>query len=129
MILAHIIDDFVLQPICLSNMKQKDWWEEYAPKELYKNDYKMALAIHSISWSIMILAPFMLITWGWEDINKTVTAIFVINATIHYVVDDLKANQKKISLWTDQIIHMCQILLTWLILSSIYLNVYLTNVH
>ncbi|MBR2248532.1 MAG: DUF3307 domain-containing protein [Bacilli bacterium] len=125
MILAHIIDDFVLQPICLSSMKQRCWWEKNAPDDLYKNDYKMALAIHSMSWSIMILFPFLVITWGWEGINETVTVIFVLNATAQYIVDDLKANQKKISLWTDQIVHMCQIVVTWLILSNIYLN----NVH
>ena len=28
MILFHIIDDFVLQPISLSNLKQKKWWEK-----------------------------------------------------------------------------------------------------
>ena len=73
----------------------------------------------------MILFPFLVITCGWEGINETVTVIFVLNATAHYIIDDLKANQKKISLWTDQIVHMCQIVVTWLILSNIYLN----NVH
>ena len=28
MILLHIIDDFVLQPISLSNLKQKKWWKK-----------------------------------------------------------------------------------------------------
>ena len=26
MLLAHVLDDFVLQPQCLSDLKQKDWW-------------------------------------------------------------------------------------------------------
>lgn len=44
MILLHIIDDFVLQPISLSKLKQKSFWELYLKdSELYKNDY---LAIH-----------------------------------------------------------------------------------
>ena len=30
MILLHIIDDFVLQPICLSKLKQKSFWETYS---------------------------------------------------------------------------------------------------
>lgn len=55
MLLCHIIDDFVLQPICLSKLKQKDWWEKHIYENvMYKDDYKMALFIHSMSWSIMI---------------------------------------------------------------------------
>ena len=63
MLLCHIIDDFVFQPICLSKLKQRDWWErnvgneEYGMPLLYKNDYKAALIIHSLSWAIMINLP------------------------------------------------------------------------
>lgn len=125
MILANIIDDYVLQPAALSNQKKKSWWDANAPEDLTKEDYKMALGIHCISWSIMILVPFMVITWGDESVNQLITTVFVINAAVHYVVDDLKDNQKKINLWTNQVIHFCQIIVTWLILS----NVYLSNVH
>lgn len=27
-ILLHIIDDFIFQPICLSKLKQKKYWED-----------------------------------------------------------------------------------------------------
>ena len=62
MILLHIIDDFVLQPICLSKLKQKSFWETYVKDdEKYKFDYKVALVIHALSWSIMIHLPLMAI--------------------------------------------------------------------
>ena len=38
-------------------MKQKKWWQENAPQKLYKYDYIVALIMHSMSWSFMIMLP------------------------------------------------------------------------
>lgn len=107
MILLHIIDDFVLQPISLSKLKQKTFWECYVKdSKLYKNDYKVALLIHGLSWSIMIHIPFMLL-----PINEWWILISVIiNAIIHAWIDNEKANKLSINLLTDQIIHLVQII-------------------
>ena len=111
MILFHIIDDFVLQPISLSNLKQKKWWEKqegYSDK--YKDDYKVALAIHSISWSIMIHIPLVIV---FPSVGQLALLIsFIVNAVIHYYIDDLKANKLKINLFEDQIVHFWQICTT-----------------
>ena len=117
MLLCHIIDDFVLQPVCLSKMKQKSWWEEHMvddkDKKMYKNDYYAALTMHALSWSIMIHLPIMFMT----DITSTALCISVfINCFIHRIVDDLKANKKKINLCIDQGIHLLQIAFTITIL-------------
>ena len=111
MILFHIIDDFVLQPISLSNLKQKKWWEKqegYSDK--YKNDYKVALAIHSISWSIMIHIPLVIMFPSLGQLALLIS--FIVNAVIHYFIDDLKANKLKINLFEDQMVHFCQIFTT-----------------
>ena len=111
MILFHIIDDFVLQPISLSNLKQKKWWkkqEGYSDK--YKDDYKVALAIHSISWSIMIHIPLVIMFPSLGQLALLIS--FIVNAVIHYFIDDLKANKLKINLFEDQMIHFCQICTT-----------------
>jgi hypothetical protein len=107
MILLHIIDDFVLQPISLSKLKQKTFWEPYLKEsKLYKNDYKVALIIHGLSWSIMVHLPFMLL-----PINEWWILISVItNAIIHAWIDNEKANKLSINLLTDQIIHLFQII-------------------
>ena len=111
MILFHIIDDFVLQPISLSNLKQKKWWEKqegYSDK--YKDDYKVALAIHSISWSIMIHIPLVIMFPSLGQLALLIS--FIVNAVIHYFIDDLKANKIKINLFEDQMVHFCQICTT-----------------
>ena len=111
MILLHIIDDFVLQPISLSNLKQKKWWkkqEGYSDK--YKDDYKVALAIHSISWSIMIHIPLVIMFPSLGQLALLIS--FIVNAVIHYFIDDLKANKLKINLFEDQMVHFCQICTT-----------------
>lgn len=114
MIFAHIIDDFVLQPICLSKLKQKSWWEKQEGyKDLYRNDYKMALLIHSMSWSIMILIPILLLL---EIPQILILMAFCINTLIHYAIDDSKANKGKLNLIQDQIIHLMQVIITWMII-------------
>lgn len=112
MILLHIIDDFHLQGI-LANMKQKNWWlKQKGYKDMYENDYMTALTIHSLSWSIIISIPL----WFFPIQPYLISIAVIVNAIIHYYVDDLKCNKLKISLTTDQCIHFWQIFFTWLIL-------------
>lgn len=118
MILFHIIDDFCLQPISLSKLKQKNWWINEAKKqslsfEKYKYDYLMALFIHSLSWSIMIHLPIMILC-NISDFSLFLSVF--INMLIHFTVDDLKANRGQINLIHDQIIHLIQIIITFIIL-------------
>ena len=115
MIFAHIVDDYYLQGI-LASMKQKKWWEKQEGyKSLYKYDYKMALLMHSMSWSIMILLPAMF----FLNVNQYVLlGIFVINAFIHYHIDGLKANKLQINLILDQTIHIMQVIATWVLVQQ-----------
>lgn len=115
MLLCHIIDDFVFQPICLSKLKQKSWWEKEFNNNVpskYKNDYGMALLIHAISWAIMIHLPLMFLQ---ESDMEVVSYMIGINCSIHFLVDDLKANDGKLNLIQDQLIHFAQIFVSWLI--------------
>jgi hypothetical protein len=92
-------------------MKQRSWWEENAPKEEYKNDYKMALFMHAFSWAFMIMIPYIIVGAS----QYAICGAIVLNTIIHAIVDDLKANKKKINLIDDQTTHIIQILITWLI--------------
>ena len=113
MIFMHIVDDYYLQGI-LCTMKQKRWWEQQEwYKSLYSNDYKMALLIHSMSWSIMILLPSIILL---NVPSYFLLGAFILNTLIHYHVDDLKANKLQINLMVDQILHLCQVGVTWSIL-------------
>lgn len=112
MILLHVVDDFHLQGI-LAKMKQKTWWQKQEGyKSMYANDYQTALFIHSLSWSIFISLPLFFVPVNMLALN---ISIFV-NTAIHYIVDDLKCNKMKINLGTDQLIHLIQIFLTWLVI-------------
>ena len=84
-----------------------------APDKLYKNDYIMALIMHSLSWSFMVMLP--LAVYNNFNVDWLFTAIFIINALVHGIVDNLKANKRKINLVTDQSIHIGQIIVTFLI--------------
>lgn len=116
MFLCHIVDDFVLQPVCLSKLKQKEWWRTNYPDPLYKDDYKVALGIHSLSWAIMIHLPFILMT---EVDGGIIWITVILDALVHYTVDNEKANKHSISLLVDQMLHFLQIGLTWVFLTLI----------
>lgn len=108
MIFCHIIDDYKIQPPVLNNLKQKSWWKENAPDPLYKNDYKVGLIMHSLSWSFMVMLPIAI--YYKFDISIAFIIIFILNAIVHGFVDNLKANHHKINLVTDQSIHIIQIM-------------------
>ena len=109
MIFCHIVDDFFLQGMCLSNLKQKEWWEKNTSEEKYKYDYLAALFMHCASWAFMIMLPLIVYSkgqLGWIYI------MYPINLSIHFFVDDLKANKRKINLIQDQSVHLVQIVIT-----------------
>jgi hypothetical protein len=110
MIFLHILDDYGLQAPCLCNLKQRSYWEINAPNPLYRYDYLWALLMHSFSWSFMIMLP---IAWAMSfNITIPFICVFIANVGIHALTDHLKANEYKINLWEDQIIHIGQILIT-----------------
>lgn len=118
MIFCHIIDDFVLQDK-FTYLKQKSWWikackDDGLPLDKYKNDYKMALFEHSLEWSIAIILPiiFLCNASGWILLLSV-----IINTIIHYIVDNAKANQLRLNLIQDQLVHFIQIIVTWALLA------------
>ncbi len=113
MMFCHIVDDYYLQG-WLASAKQRMWWKNNAPDKMYEDDYIMALFMHSFSWTFMImLIPTLLCS---NNISATHFVLFGINLLIHAVVDNAKANLKMLNLIQDQLIHLCQIYVTWLIL-------------
>jgi len=109
MIFAHIVDDYYLQGI-LAKMKQKKWWQENAPSRLYRNDYIVALIMHSFSWSFMITLPTLFVSTNY------ILIVFFIafNTIVHAYVDNAKANKYSINLIVDQTCHLIQIISTWI---------------
>ena len=117
MIFMHIINDFLLQGI-LASMKQKEWWKKQdGYEEMYKYDYIVALIMHSFSWAFMMMLPIAIATRF--NVGLIYYIGVLVNAVIHCFVDDLKANKKKISLMDDQLLHMMQILATYILFRAI----------
>jgi hypothetical protein len=112
MIFFHVVADYNLQG-WLASAKQKSYWEANAPDELYKHDYICALIMHSISWTFMIMLPIAY--YQGFAIDGMFVAIFIANVILHAQIDNMKANQKLIILWHDQIMHFIQMILTFVI--------------
>lgn len=114
MIFLHIVDDYYLQG-ALAKFKQKSWWEENYPDELYKHDYIISLLLHAFSWTFMVMIPVMIRIYMYADFEyqKRYIFCFLFNWIVHSIIDHLKANVKIINLTTDQIAHIIQIVFTW----------------
>ena len=116
MLFCHIVDDYYLQG-WLASAKQKSWWEKNNPNPLYKNDYIIALFEHAFSWTFMIHLPLIIIMiiTGKYIALPLFSILFAVNWSIHVITDDAKANKLKINLIQDQLVHICQIFVTWVI--------------
>ena len=114
MLFLHILADYNLQGI-LASMKQKEWWTNTYKVDInktkYHHDYKAALFAHSFMWSFVVCLPFL-----FYKLDLAFLIVVTINALIHYIIDDLKANKKKINLVQDQRFHVCQIIISAAIL-------------
>ena len=115
MVFFHIIADFNSQGV-LCDLKQKEWWRENAPQRVYRNDWKVALLIHSLMWTIMIMIP---ICWAYvDDVSPIMyTLSLIINTAVHMKIDHLKCNAHKINLMQDQVAHAVQLLITFAVFS------------
>lgn len=109
MLFCHIVADYNMQG-WLATAKQKSYWKENAPDKMYKYDYVCALVMHSIGWTFMIMLPLAYIMKF--NVDFLFVWIFVMNIIVHAVTDHMKANEKLINLWQDQLIHLIQILIT-----------------
>lgn len=110
MILGHILADYNLQG-WLASAKQRKYWEENAPKKMYRHDYIMALFMHSFCWTCLIMIPVLI-----SERHIYFWILAFLNTVIHMYVDNEKANKETINLVEDQIIHLIQIFLTWVVL-------------
>ena len=114
MIWLHIYDDYHTQGI-LAQFKQKKWWEENYPQDLYKSDWKIALYEHAFQWSFTTMLPLLVYSvWTWKETGLYHgliwwTGLLVINTMVHAKIDNEKANELEINLFTDQILHILQI--------------------
>lgn len=113
MLFFHVVADYNLQG-WLASAKQKSYWQENAPDKLYRYDYIIALIMHSISWTFMVMLPIAYVNQFNIDIGFV--GMFIANVTIHAAVDHFKANMKLINLWHDQLMHMGQIALMCLLI-------------
>ena len=114
MIFLHIVDDYYLQGI-LAKLKCRSFWDENAPDKMYKYDYIAALIIHSISWSFMVMViPISLKLIEHKNLSICLMC-FLINAVIHCIIDNAKANKHAINLIQDQAVHVLQVVVAWIL--------------
>lgn len=123
MIFCHIVDDYYLQGV-LAKLKQKSWWKENSPNELYRNDYKIALLTHGFSWAFMISLPLLVyytVVGCTYQFYVLYAVMLILNTLIHAAIDDQKANKLRINLIADQVLHFIQITYTYGFLTFAYL--------
>lgn len=124
MIFLGIVDDFYLQKD-LVHFKTEYWWKSnlkpYVSKERwkkYKDDYKLALCIHSFSWTFMMMLPTAIYAFAFD--KYWYPLMYLPNIFVHYLVDDAKANKMVINFTQDQLLHLIQVVITWILIYYVY---------
>lgn len=110
MFICHYFADFVFQGQ-IALYKQKSWWKDNYPAKKYKNDWLISLLIHSVFWTLAILAPSILL--GVLNDIMWFAILLLFNSIYHAFVDHLKCNKLLINLVTDQVCHIVQIIVTF----------------
>ena len=118
MVFCHTVADYNLQG-WLASAKQKSYWEENASENMYRYDYIMALIMHSISWSSMIMFPLMIYQLYTANSLIMTFIIFIANIFLHAHIDNMKAKGRQINLVQDQLIHLVSIFGRWFLVLMI----------
>lgn len=114
----HIFADFHLQGI-LANLKQKEWWAENVKTSEFDHkfdkDYRTALIIHGLEWSIFVHIPGMYLLCAYTVgtsllASALILSSIILNGAFHAYVDHLKCNSFTINLKQDQILHFMQLI-------------------
>ena len=98
-------------------------FSEYETKILVAKTRNLLRQVQARLQSSVVYARFMLpLFWAYGfQYNIFVGLVAGVNCGLHFAVDDLKANKKKINLWQDQLIHIVQIVITALLVPFLYL--------
>ena len=126
-LLGHYLADFTLQG-CLAQMKQKQWWKDTINKYnsehidglsfgLFRKDWRTSLIAHGLYWSLVTFLPVILFT---NANDAFLIGVVFINAFIHSLIDDMKANLHTINLRQDQLAHLIQITITLLLTHTFF---------
>lgn len=111
MLFLHVLEDFHLQGI-LASMKQIKWWEKQIGSEYlgkYTYDWVPSLLAHAFEWTFMVMIPIFLT----REFTYLTALMLLANVSFHFAIDNAKCNLMQINLVTDQILHLVQILITW----------------
>ena len=132
MIFMHFIGDVYLQGNSLSNAKRREYWERIEQKTGVKHPYSHIcfLMLHSFLWSFTTLLPIllkiifyqMLIISGlipepssFQNLILFYLAAVSVNTLAHGFIDNAKSNLKQIGEIQDQILHIIQITVTFIL--------------
>lgn len=116
MIFCHIIADFHIQNNFMAKFKQKEEWRGYGKE--YLRDWIPVLAVHAFSWSFFTFLPLLYYVYTKDITFNTLSGIILLNAIVHFIVDDQKCNRFTINLIVDQELHMLQIVLPFIVILS-----------
>ena len=107
----HCIGDYTLQGDFLSAAKRKSFWINKINEKTNSLEHYIILFIHAYIWAFCITLPL----FNLISSSKLILSI-IINCILHMYIDNLKANRKVITLLTDQLLHLLQIIVTYLLL-------------
>ena len=97
----------------MAKFKQKEEWRGYGKE--YLRDWIPVLTVHAFSWSFFTFLPLVYYVYTKDITFYTLAIVIVLNAIVHFIIDDQKCNRFNINLIEDQCLHILQMVLTFMI--------------
>jgi hypothetical protein len=113
MFLAHVVNEFIIQPFGLGNLKRVDYWWKWGKYQDRPSDFLVALILHSISWSSLISLPILFIGEPEPLDLVHLQYMFFFLVVSHFVIELLEVKAEMLNLWWSQGLYLIQILLLY----------------
>ena len=124
-VFLHVVGDFYLQNSSMSSFKSQSYWKSQYPNDRRQYYFIGGLILHSFVWSFLVVLPeivYMILHSNQIRYVDSIilTTIVIVNTVIHAILDHIKTNMGKIGTIQDQLLHLGQITLTYIIATIIF---------
>ena len=116
MIFLHCFCESILLRTSIFDYRIKDNW--LLLKDKYENDFRLIILCRSFIWSFIVHLPILILHRD-GSFYLVYSVSIIVHTLLHGIIDDIRTNQKLISLLIEQSFHILQLIIIAVMFGSI----------